>query len=51
MLLVAVTVEEVPGNAPEATVKLPVRSPPTSEHEYEPKRPPGVEVRVHVVPA
>jgi len=51
MFEVAATVYEVPGDAPDATEKLPASVPPVSAHEYEVNRPPGVEVREHVVPA
>lgn len=51
--VVTVTVYAVPTAAPDETVNpVPeVRLPPESEHDDERKRPPGVDVNWHVVPA
>jgi hypothetical protein len=51
--VVTVTVYAVPTAAPDETVNpLPeVRLPPESEHDDERKRPPGLDVNRHVVPA
>jgi len=48
-----VTVYAVPTAAPDETVNPlpPLRLPPASEHDDERKRPPGLDVNRHVVPA
>ena len=49
--VLTVTVYNVPGDAPEATVKLPASVPPEIEHDCEVKRPEGAADSVHVTPA